>query len=174
MRRDELSLDFEEIPNQAILASAKKYLLSAELIERQNEQLELGAILCSSFSIELLLKSLLANSSPKNIEPLIEDCWFYSGVTHNTAKGHSYIELYKRLSPEIQNSLTSSFVYMEVSEPLVSMLEAFDGVFVKWRYGFESNGKSLNITSLLKLNRTLYESVSSLKNDLHHQDWTST
>lgn len=32
-----MNLDYAEIPNQAILASAKKYLLSAELIESQNE-----------------------------------------------------------------------------------------------------------------------------------------
>lgn len=145
----------------------ENHLLSAELIERQNEQLEIGAILCSSFSIELLLKSLLAKSSPKNIETLMEDSWFYSGMTHSTPRGHSYIALYRKLSPEVQDSLTLSFVGMGMSEPLVSVLEAFDGVFVKWRYGYESTGKSINITSLLKLNRALYESISSLK--VHYQ-----
>ncbi|HFQ5338110.1 TPA: hypothetical protein ACGVBC_004341, partial [Vibrio vulnificus] len=162
-RGSKLNLNFVEVPNQAILSSAKKYLLSAELIDSQNNQLELGAILCSSFSIELLLKSLLSTSSPQNVEQLCEDSWFYSGVTHNTAKGHSYMSLFHKLDLSIQEYLIASYNQENKQEPLISILKSYDGSFVKWRYGYETTTKSINITALLKLNRQLYDAISSLK-----------
>lgn len=158
-----MNLDYAEIPNQAILASAKKYLLSAELIESQNEQLELGSILCSSFSIELLLKSMLSTSSPQNVEQLDEGSWGYNGISHGTAHGHCYSKLFGKLTSQHRSYLSAFFNSGNELESLESILTAFDGTFVKWRYGYERTNKSINVTLLLQLNRKLYEAISHME-----------
>ncbi|WBA10763.1 hypothetical protein [Salinivibrio kushneri] len=158
-----MNLDYSEIPNQAILASAKKYLLSAELIESQNGQLELGSILCSSFSIELLLKSLLSMSSPQNIEQLDEGSWTYTCVNHTTAHGHCYSKLFDELTSQHRSYLSSFFNPENEIESLESMLKAFDNTFIKWRYGYETTNKPINVTLLLRLNRKLYDAIENME-----------
>ena len=158
-----MNLNFIEIPNQAILASAKKYLLSAELLESQHAQLELGSILCASFSIELLLKSLLSKSSPQNVEQLDKNCWFYTGVTHRTAHGHSYLTLFNKLPSEHRSYLSGFFGSGNEFNSLESDLESFDDIFIKWRYSHELTNKSFNVTKLLLLNKKLYEAISHME-----------
>lgn len=158
-----MNFDYTEVPNQAILASARKYLQSAEVIESQDAQLELGAILCSSFSIELLLKSLLSTSSPQNVQVLEENSFAYSGVVHDTQYGHSYSKLFENLSLEYREYLSEEFDAYSESGSLVSNLKVFDGSFVKWRYSYEKTGKKINITQLLNLNRFLVETISKMK-----------
>ncbi|TOG01100.1 hypothetical protein CGJ15_08010 [Vibrio parahaemolyticus] len=158
-----MNLDYVEIPNQAILARAKKYLLSAELLESQNEQLELGSILCSSFSIELLLKSLLSTSFPQNVEQLDEGSFSYNGLVHNTVHGHCYSKLFGKLTSEQRSYLSEFFNSGNKSESLELMFKTFDDTFVKWRYGYEATNKSINISVLLRLNRKLYEAIARLE-----------
>ncbi|WP_072055726.1 hypothetical protein [Aliivibrio fischeri] len=162
-KKVKMNLDFIETPNQAILACARSYLLSAELIEKQDAQLELGAILCSSFSIELLLKSLLSNSSPQNIKKIEDNSFIYNGISHKTEHGHNYIELFKKLTPTHSSYLSNIFNLENEPESLESILESYDDTFIKWRYGYEKMNKSINVTKLLLLNRKLYDAISNLE-----------
>jgi hypothetical protein len=132
-----------ETPNLAILNNAFCYLRSAELLERQNSQLELGAILCSSLSIELIFKSLSATTQLHNIETTASDSCFYSGVTHKGTKAaHKYTELYNILSDELKNHLTSELGEIDFEgQSLTRLLEKYENTFVTWRYGFEKLNK---------------------------------
>lgn len=157
-----------ETPSLAILNNAFCYLRSAELLERQNSQLELGAILCSSLSIELIFKSLSATSQLHNLKTIESDSFFYNGVTHKGPKAvHKYTELYNILSDELKNYLTRELGEIDFEgQSLTRLLEKYENTFVTWRYGFEKLNKQINITELLKLNRCLYAATQKLS---HHK-----
>jgi len=93
---------------------------------------------------------------------LEEGSFTYSGIEHATQFGHDYSTLFGQLNVEHREYLSVEFKVHFKSQTLSSVLESFDGTFIKWRYSYEKKGKKLNITELLNLSRFLVEAISKM------------
>lgn len=133
---------------------AETYNKAAQLLEQNG--LIGPAILNCSFSIELLLKSLILIDHleifyKKDIETIDIDI-----------KGHKYSELFMKINPENQNKildlLGKKFNQTFTNESFFKMISVngCEDPFVEWRYVFEENNiKTINYNFLITLSEVL-------------------
>jgi len=136
---------------QKILNTADSFLLAAgrcfeqrPLRPGQFEMLVVPAVVCNAFAIELYLKAIIT-------------------LENGTAKGHDLSILFARLSNKAKDILAKKLSIDETE--LKKKIDEVAGVFVEWRYIFESQSSNVNsafITELAKACKTLAE--SALKN----------
>ena len=142
---DQLGSDPARRPVFAILydfagsySSGADAILAHMSLEKK-QHLAAPAIMCGAFTIELLLKALVAAAQPHitlyaELEPL--------GVN---LQGHQYSVLYDRINQTIQQSIAAVFSRRtgRATSPDAfrdRLIELGDKPFVNWRYVYERDG----------------------------------
>tara|TARA_R110001583_G_scaffold180944_1_gene338114 strand:- start:468 stop:977 length:510 start_codon:yes stop_codon:yes gene_type:complete len=155
------------IPNREIMGKAISFHDAANILWSK-DKLDSPFISCASFSIELYIKCLNARTFCDVIDYNKDEY----GVEHyknmhakSNCRGHGLLGLFDNLSEELKSDLRNfyqSSEYPNEYESLDSILEHVNNSFVDFRYSFEKNISSLNITALYKLCNILYHFVFGL------------
>ncbi len=175
----EHELDIEKIRDQAAnrtlgsvlfnLANAyniAEQKIGEELDQSKNAYLSAPAIMCKSFSIELLLKLFIVYSYP-NIKS--KDDIDSSGVSLH---GHKYSVLYDRINHRLRTEIAKLFTAVlgiETDETKFreKLIEIGDDPFVYWRYVYEKGESKFNSDLAEKILRALGRAAAeSVKRDV--------
>jgi len=153
----------EENINSAFNA-AKQYAQAAEILSQKNDdKLHLPAVLCSSFSIEILLKCVI-------LIEIKNSC-----IDNRKFKEHKFTELYDIIKPQNKKIIVDQ--YRKIREDHSIDIERFrkllqkngDNAFVEWRYSFEKDYKErlqmiIDQKILADITNAIGKSVSILMN----------
>ena len=145
------------IPNREIMGKAISFHDAAEILW-SNEKIESSPFIsCASFSVELYIKCLNARTFC-DVADYNEDEY---GINHyknmhakSDCRGHGLLGLFDSLSEELKNDLRNfyhSSEYPDDYESLDLILGHVNNSFVDFRYSYEKNVGSLNMTALYKL-----------------------
>jgi hypothetical protein len=127
----------EKYDAQKIINSAKSFILAADrcleqrpLTSSQSEMLMIPSVVCRAFAIELYFKAILT-------------------IENKSATGHDLYKLFSLLSYDSQVALRANFSLGEYE--FKQKIKDTSGVFVDWRYIYESQSANIDLGFLNKL-----------------------
>ena len=138
-------------PNREVMGKAIEFYNAAKVL-RGEDGVTSPFIICTSFSIELYIKSLSADTVyDEKGESNEEVCELHS---KSDLKGHNLMCLFNRLPTCKKDALRSLYLkkgYSESYPTLDSALEHVKSSFVDFRYSFEKTVKPLKNNALTQV-----------------------
>ncbi len=131
----------------------------------KNDKCVSPLIVCASFSIELFIKSLVAQRMCKDddVEEYASGVTFYNHLYSKSGlHGHGLFNLFIDLPQDIQCQLRTHYNKFNPPcdfETLDQLLEHVSETFITHRYAFEGNTTKLDLTALLWLSEMFKDYV---------------
>lgn len=154
-------------PDPGVLKTADTFRAAAESLNACSESdMSVPTVVNAAFALELYLKSLNMEwqlADPSEIASSGKKAWLASRSV--LQRGHNPSKLFETLERSIQDSLEQRYKtspHRSGAQSLKDALQAFDGLFETWRYLFEGNCKSINISALFTMLAFLSETIHAL------------
>lgn len=146
-QKEQLEELLKSLPKRTIQSTlfniANAYAIAANVSwgamgQTQNADLSAPALMCQSFSIEILLKFFLAND---HIEHSTFEELKSSGIK---LRGHKYSELFDQISTNMKNKIAKTYSSLSGKNTDANgfrdaLVAQGDDPFVYWRYIYETN-----------------------------------
>lgn len=158
-------MSFRPIPDPGVLKQANMFREVAQMIYiHSGSIMAVPTVVNAVFALELYLKSL-------NIEWKIADpntlggkkAWLESRTA--LQKGHAPSKLFGALDKSIKDELEKTYrgsVPGHKGQELEDSIKSYDGVFQDWRYIFEGNCKTVDLSHLFSLLEFLSKELNKL------------
>jgi len=130
----------------ACLAAANDFFSFAHCVERPELEFLTPYIVNLSFCCELYLKAICMKTNPR------------ANYTHE----HCIDALLDSLPADVKSQIESAYSKRGIPLSLQDFLKQCNSPFVKWRYEFEKEGLTINISALYAFASTLNEYCKKL------------
>ena len=159
----ENNLNIEQILNRSVLAYARSFFNAAQCLKNGdflNNTIPL--VVNTAFALELYLKSFNSDKIFINGKNLQHDVVVYENIINEVKKtGHNLLDLYQCLSDDIKDLIKKEYKITNIS--FEDAISEYKNIFTDWRYGFEGNINSINLTDITVLLTTLDNVASKLE-----------
>lgn len=131
--------------DQNVYSFACEFFRAARLLHSQNsaDGVFIATMVNACLALELFLKSICATRSWEHAPSLDEQTALIKDAPYPTItvslKDHKLSALYAKIPVKYQEEIQAIATEQGVQGDILKLLEKYDHVFVKWRYGYETN-----------------------------------